>query len=708
MSSIVYDDPTKLPEETPEARLALVGGNYAVIDLDLTSSTGAGIRADGTDHILIGANRTVTGQTYGLDLTGHGSIVTNQGTIRSLSETGAAIRLTGVDPYSILNLGTITAAGLAVEGSIGVDRIVNTGSLTTTATNKILLDLKDGNDFYDGLRGTTTGGIIRLGGGNDTAYGGAGSETFAGGAGDDYLHGGGGADTADYSEASSYVTVDLGKTTAQNIDVGQTISGGQGFDTLIDIENLVGSTFNDMLTGGTSDNILWGGDGNDSLNGGQGHDRLEGGNNDDMLEGGAGNDTLDGGAGTNTARYSGSAGARVDLTRSGAQNTVSYGVDILIGIVNLEGGSGADEFTGNSADNRLIGNGGNDILKGGGGNDFLDGGTGTNTAVFFGASTEYTISAKNPDGTYTVTDNHAAARDGVDTLKNVRLVKFSDKTVALTNGGPTGFELFPASMSEDKAVGAALGSFYATDPDGDPLTYSIVSNPGGFFGLNGNGKGLVLTKKLDYETATKHTITIKVDDQYGGVLTKTFTISVYNVVETTPLVLTGTSKEDQLVGEAGNDKLLGLAGNDRLFGQIGNDALNGGTGNDTVAGGVGNDTLTGGAGSDVLFGDKGKDVFVFDQKPNVSSNLDYIQDFTPTDDVIHLSRSIFTKIAKGTLSSKAFVVGNQFKDKDDRILHLKEAGALFYDPDGTGSAKAIQFANLGKNLKLTSKDFYIL
>jgi Ca2+-binding RTX toxin-like protein len=183
---------------------------------------------------------------------------------------------------------------------------------------------------------------------------------------------------------------------------------------------------------------------------------------------------------------------------------------------------------------------------------------------------------------------------------------------------------------------------------------------------------------------------IQAEDKYGGVFTKTFTITVHNVVETTPLVRYGTSKGEQVVGESGNDRLFGLSGNDQLFGQLGNDTLSGGKGNDTLVGGA------------------GKDVFVFDQKPNVKSNLDYIQDFAPKDDTIHLSRKFFTKLSKGALSSKAFVTGNQFKDEDDRILYYKQGGGLFYDPDGSGSAKAIQFANLAKGLKISHKDFFVI
>ena len=80
----------------------------------------------------------------------------------------------------------------------------------------------------------------------------------------------------------------------------------------------------------------------------------------------------------------------------------------------------------------------------------------------------------------------------------------------------------------------------------------------------------------------------------------------------------------------------------------------------------------------------------------------------PVDDVVHLSRKVFSKLSKGALSSKAFLIGDHFKDKDDRVLYLKKAGALFYDPDGSGSAKAIQFASIGKNLKITHKDFFVI
>ena len=85
------------------------------------------------------------------------------------------------------------------------------------------------------------------------------------------------------------MTVSLAIAGAQN-------TGGAGSDTLIGIENLTGSGFNDMLTGDANANVLSGGAGNDTL------------------DGGAGNDTLDGGAGNDTAAYGDRAAAAVTVS----------------------------------------------------------------------------------------------------------------------------------------------------------------------------------------------------------------------------------------------------------------------------------------------------------------------------------------------------------------------------------------------------------
>jgi Ca2+-binding RTX toxin-like protein len=659
MPSIIYDSTNPLP-----AGGVVTGFDLAVIDLDVTSNATA-IKATDTGHILVRKTRIVIGQNDGLQLLGTSNTVTNEGTIESqMQATGAAIRFSAGSLNTVNNSGTIKAVGLAIEGNAGSERIINTGTLQTTsgAANAVLLDLKDGNDYYEGILGQATGGTIKLGSGNDTAYGGTGSEIFSGGVGDDVLNGGSGNDTADYSEATDGISVDLSRTSLQFI------GGGQGFDTLIDIENATGGSGNDTLVGSTGNNTLRGGNGNDTLEGGIGDDRLEGGD------------------GTNTARYSGFSAATVDLSKTGAQDTGGYGSDTLIAIANLEGGSGSDTFTGDDANNQLVGNGGNDTLKGGKGNDTLNGGAGQDTALFFGARADYTIT-HNPDGTATIADAQGAQRDGTDTLKDVRLVQFSDQTIALANSNPSNVSLSSTFVSEGLSVGGTVATLSGSDADNDVLTFGLASNPDGLFGLDSTGKKIILLKAFDYENATQHTLSVTAKDPYGGAFTKAFTINVFNVVEKTPLTLNGTAKADQMSGELGNDRLTGLGGNDRLSGLGGNDTLNGGSGNDTLVGGT------------------EKDVFVFDKRPSVKSNLDYVQDFVPKDDTIHLSKTIF-KISKGTLSKKAFV-GDHFKDTDDRILYLKKAGALFYDPDGSGPQKAIQFANISQRLPISHKDFVI-
>ena len=65
----------------------------------------------------------------------------------------------------------------------------------------------------------------------------------------------------------------------------------------------------------------------------------------------------------------------------------------------------------------------NDTITGGVGNDTIDGGAGIDTAVYSGVRANYTISWIA--GGVTVT----STTDGLDTIKNVEFVEFSDQTV---------------------------------------------------------------------------------------------------------------------------------------------------------------------------------------------------------------------------------------------------------------------------------------
>ncbi len=113
--------------------------------------------------------------------------------------------------------------------------------------------------------------------------------TFHAGTGNNVINGGSGTevDAVSYaSGATAGVTINLALATAQ-------ATGGSGLDTLINIENLSGSSYADMFVGSAGNNVLNGGAGNDTLYGAGGDDILIGGLGVDSLIGGAGNDRFD-------------------------------------------------------------------------------------------------------------------------------------------------------------------------------------------------------------------------------------------------------------------------------------------------------------------------------------------------------------------------------------------------------------------------------
>src|SRR5215216_96939 len=145
----------------------------------------------------------------------------------------------------------------------------------------------------DTISGTSADDVICAEDGNDTILGGVGNDT---------LDGGLGTDTASYSASL----------TAVNASLTTKSSTGEGSDTFLGVENLLGSSKADTLTGSTTNNKLTGGGSIDTLLGGGGNDSVIGSGGADTLKGedGAdtvnsrdgvnGNDSLDGGAGTDT------------------------------------------------------------------------------------------------------------------------------------------------------------------------------------------------------------------------------------------------------------------------------------------------------------------------------------------------------------------------------------------------------------------------
>jgi Ca2+-binding RTX toxin-like protein len=150
----------------------------------------------------------------------------------------------------------------------------------------------------DDLRGEAGGDQLLGGDGTDRVDGGPGDDVFDSGVLDDEpdtIIGGKGLDLMDYSLANSPVHVDLDGKADDGVS-------GENDNVRRDVEDLIGSEFDDVLAGSPAANDLQGGDGADTLLGGKGLDGLIGGDGGDRINGGAGHDLLDGGAGPDRLR----------------------------------------------------------------------------------------------------------------------------------------------------------------------------------------------------------------------------------------------------------------------------------------------------------------------------------------------------------------------------------------------------------------------
>ena len=150
-------------------------------------------------------------------------------------------------------------------GSNGNDRLFG-GSSADTLLGGSGADTLFGDDGFDRLRGQD------------------GNDVLEGGAGGDFLDGDAGTDTASYANAGMGVQVRLWN--------GDGTAGEALGDTLLEIENLAGSAFNDSLAGDAGDNRIDGNFGDDIIQGLGGADQLTGDRGDDLLIGGAGDDTF--------------------------------------------------------------------------------------------------------------------------------------------------------------------------------------------------------------------------------------------------------------------------------------------------------------------------------------------------------------------------------------------------------------------------------
>lgn len=466
-----------------------------------------------------------------------------------------------------------------------------------------------GNDTINGLGGSDT---LDGGSGNDTLNGGNSEDVLIGGLGNDILDGGNALDTADYTGAGGGVTVSLATRTS---------SGAAGNDTLVSIEYIRGSQFNDRLDGDGANNNIWGTGGADLINGGGGNDNLYAG--DPVLT--AAPDVIKAQSTTNsTTATAVSLTGTFDLQeRAGVQDataiphstvvatahggleyyavTVTAGETIRLDIDNASFDSTLRIVT---ADNVELAN--NDDAGTSG-----DGGASTDsylTYTFATAGTYYIQVGRwqsGADATLVSAPPAAGATYTLNVSSPSQAVVAAVLLGSVINGddgndfvyGSWGFDVLSGNAGDD-VINGGEGNDHLGGGTGNDTFYVDSRTDIVFEGVN-EGLDEVISSSDYYLYANVENLTL-VDLAGHG-------FGVGNALGNT---INGNTFNNLLIAGAGNDTVNGGSGNDTLYGQDGNDTLNGDAGIDYLDGGIGNDTLNGGTEADNLQGGEGDDTLI--------------------------------------------------------------------------------------------------
>ena len=125
----------------------------------------------------------------------------------------------------------------------------------------------------------------------------------------------------------------------------------------------------------------------------------------------------------------------------------------------------------------------------------------------------------------------------VDNAWNTSAWSTNNSATTLANAAPTGLVLFHEPVDENQPVGTLVGLMEATDPDGDALTYELVSGDGAAdnasFAIVGDE--LLLAELLSYADGDTRHIRIRASDPFGNSVEDTFPIIIREVAEETPV-----------------------------------------------------------------------------------------------------------------------------------------------------------------------------
>jgi len=530
----------------------------------------------------------------------------------------------------------------------------------------------------------------------DKLFGGDGDDRLVGEKGKDLIDGGAGVeDVVDYSAEGGK------KGVVVNLTSGSAKDTYGNKDTLVDIEEVIGTNKDDRIIGNDAENYFELGRGDDYVDGkgsdfnqvsyrwesgGSGvvvdlaagtatdtygdtdtlvninvirgtlmDDVFAGSEADEVFRGLAGDDTIDGRGGLDEvrydrdARYGGDAGVYVNLAEGTA--TDGFGdTDTLISIERVRGSDFGDTIIGDAGDNRLRGYAGDDGFVGGAGNDEIDGGA--------DSWDEYDLVDYSQEG--------GGGGVTVNLATGVAIDTFGDTDTLIS------IEEVEGTDQDDVMVGNAYDNWFVLGAGDD----SVDGGAGGFDQVSYSSEtgGAGVSVDLALGTAT---------DTYGD----TDTLVGIEVIR-------GSQWADEILGDGADNTFRGMAGGDTMDGRGGvdevrydRDARDGGKAgvsvnlalgtatdgfgdtdtlisienvrgsdaDDVITGDAGDNRIEGMGGDDLLTGGDGADMF---RIRSADDGQDTIADFAQGEDVIRLDFvSDFSELAISEQGDHAIVSG---------------------------------------------------
>jgi Ca2+-binding RTX toxin-like protein len=672
-----------------DGKKGLNGGN--VEHITLTGKTDIDGIGNALNNTLIGnsGNNTLTGGA-GIDRLdgGAGKDIylfnnTSEHTQAEISDTGLDSQEIDEVRFAPLKDSNAGSTFSLYAGDTGIERIVIESSRSaivfnidaSQALNGLIIV---GHDGANSLTGTEYADTLNGKAGKDSLIGGLGNDTLDGGDGADILNGGTGDDTYFVDNKDDVIIDSSGHDIVKSALNSYTLAA--------DMENLtliagaltgVGNSGDNVIIGNNQDNIIYGAAGNDILNGDAGNDIYLIQSTEEHAQAeindSAGRDEVRFAAtmASNLILYADDKGIEHVVLGNGAkpdEDATSLSVDAsqMLNALTLIGNAGINTLIGTRQDDYLDGGGEADILKGGAGddtyvvdnvNDNIVDSEGKDTVVVKTALHDYQLAADIEN--LTLQAGGALYGYGND-LDNIITGNSSANFLTGKGGadkliGNEGNDILDGGSGQDTLEGGAGDDNYNID-----LTAS----------------GEMEDKVVEKINAGTDTIELLGTSSNS----KAFTLTLQTNVENINIKATGNS-------------LLNLQGNDLNNVLVGNNA------NNIINGGNGNDTLTGGAG---------KDFFDFSSFRAQKPSIDTITDFDSQQDSIRLSLSAFTALSQvGALNSDFFVAGTAAKDANDFILYDSSTGKVFYDADGNGSGKPVEFITLTGTPSLLFSDFVV-